>query len=271
MLQGQVCVVTGGSRGIGKGIALALCSEGAIVYVTGRTIGSEGKGIQALGSLTRTAADASARGGKCIAVQCDHSDDSSTAALFERVEREQGGRLDLLVNNCYASAADVPMGMKFFEKPLDVWDKVHNVGLRSHYIASVFAAKIMSKQSSERPRCIMNISSAAGMGYTFDVAYGVGKAAVDRLAADLAHELKEFNIACLSLWPGVVKTEYLVGNGMKVGDIELSERILESPEFTGRAVAALMGDPNVMGERLSSFLLRSFILLYTIYSCIPNH
>jgi NAD(P)-dependent dehydrogenase (short-subunit alcohol dehydrogenase family) len=257
MLQGRVCVITGASRGIGKGIALALCSEGATVYITGRTLGDDGEGIQALGSLTRTAAEASARGGHCIAVQCDHADDKSTAALFERVANEQDGQLDLLVNNCYAAAAEVPMGMKFFEKPLDVWDKVHNVGLRSHYIASVFAAKIMSKQSKDRPRCIINISSAAGMGYTFDTAYGVGKAAVDRLAADLAYELKEYNVSCLSLWPGVVKTEYLVGNNMKVGNIELSEKILESPEFTGRAVAALMGDPGVMGEFFCYVSLRT--------------
>ena len=168
----------------------------------------------------------------------------------------------MLVNNCYAAAAEVPMGMKFFDKPLDVWDKVHNVGLRSHYIASAFAAKMMSKQSNETPRCIFNISSAAGMGYTFDIAYGVGKAAVDRLAADLAHELEEYGIACLSLWPGVVKTEYLVGNGMKVGDIELSDRILESPEFTGRAVAALMADKQIMDKTANVFQCSEVASMY---------
>lgn len=246
-LQGYVVVVTGASRGIGKGIALALCSAGAKVYITGRTLGEgDGTGVQKLGSLTRTAQEASARGGECIPVQCDHKDDSSTQALFERVKIENNGRLDCLVNNAYQAANSVPMGMKFYEKPLEIWDMVHNVGLRSHYIASVFAARMMTVDTSAKCKCIFNISSAGGFRYLFDIAYGVGKAAVDRLAADMAAELKDDNIACISLWPGAVKTEYLESQEFKVGGRKLPVDNMETPEYTGLAVVALLGDSKIM-------------------------
>ena len=243
-LTGRVCIVTGASRGIGKGIAIELCKAGAKVYITGRTLGDGGsEGGQSLGSLLRTAREASIFGGECIPVQCDHRDDGSTEAVFEQVKRENMGRLDCLVNNAYQAADTMPMGMKFYEKPLELWDTVHNVGLRSHYVASVFAARQMAVDVSAPCKCIINISSAAGLKYLFDVSYGVGKAAVDRLAADMAVELKEHSIACVSLWPGAVKTEYLASTDFKVGGRQLEIQNMETPEFTGRAVVALLGHP----------------------------
>ena len=84
------------------------------------------------------------------------------------------------------------------------------------------------------------------MGYTFDVAYGVGKAAVDRLAADMSKELHDFNIACVSLWPGAVATEYLISQGNRLGDVQFAEKDMESPEFTSQGVVALASDAGVM-------------------------
>eukprot|EP00656_Telonema_subtile_P013002 TRINITY_DN16589_c0_g1_i2.p1 TRINITY_DN16589_c0_g1~~TRINITY_DN16589_c0_g1_i2.p1 ORF type:complete len:296 (-),score=42.63 TRINITY_DN16589_c0_g1_i2:248-1135(-) len=251
-MNGRVCLVTGASRGIGRGIALELCAAGCTVYITGRTL-DNGVGIQALGSLNRTASDARRRGGRCIPVQCDHSDDKQTAALFARVCSEQNGRLDLLVNNAFAGADSVDPGPKFFEKPLESWDTVHNVGLRSHYVCAWHAAQIMKETPCTTPRLIVNISSAAGLGYIFDVAYGVAKAAVDRLAADMSHELKTDNVCVVSLWPGAVATEYMTSVGNQLGSQEFRKEDMETPGFTGRAVVALLGDPVVM-ERTGQVL-----------------
>ena len=268
--QGKVVLVTGASRGIGKGIALQLCAAGATVYITGRTLNhgdanSSATGtLSHLGSLAQTAAEASAKGGACIPVQCDHGDDESTKRVFDLIEREHG-RLDLLVNNAYAAADAVPIGIPFFEKPTRIWDDVHGVGLRSHYIASVYAAQLMTRcnrasdggaTAAEPSTCngaIFNVSSAAGIGYLFDIAYGVGKAAVDRLACDMAHELRPYNIACLSLWPGAVKTEFLLAKDMKVGEQSMPEDRMETPEFTGLAVAALLQDGALMKKSGSIF------------------
>ena len=109
---------------------MALCAAGCTVYITGRTLGDDGQGIQALGSLTRTAREASKCGGQCIPLKCDHSDDAQVQAVFEHIENDSG-RLDILVNNAFAGADSVEVGPKFFEKPIRAWDDVHNVGLRS--------------------------------------------------------------------------------------------------------------------------------------------
>jgi len=121
-----------------------------------------------------------------------------------------------------------------------VWDQLHTVGLRSHYVASVFAAPLMVAQ---RRGLIVNISSHGGGTYLFDVAYGVAKAAVDRLAADMAQELRPYNIAAVSLWPGSVETEWMLAYPER-----WASRVKPSPRFTGRAVAALAADPMVMDK-----------------------
>ena len=240
--------MTGASRGIGKGVAIALCKRGATVYITGRTMTSASEGVQALGSLTQTAAEAARGGGRCIPVSCDHASDISTEAMFAQVRRDEG-RLDCLVNNAFGGADVVQLaGKKFFEKPIAVWDAAHTVGLRSHYICSVYAAKLMLETPSQPTRLIVNISSAAGLGYFYDVAYGVGKAGVDRLAADMANELRDYNIACLSLWPGAVRTEYLLQQGSAIGGMKFKDEDMESPEFTGIAIAALLTDPQLLSK-----------------------
>ncbi len=209
---------------------------------------TSGTGLQALGSLTQTATEAAAGGGRCIPIFCDHASDISTEALFAQVRRDEG-RLDCLVNNAFGGADVVQLaGKKFFEKPIAVWDSAHSVGLRSHYICSVHAAKLMLETPSDNTRLIVNVSSAAGLGYFFDVAYGVGKAGVDRLAADMANELRDYNIACLSLWPGAVRTEYLLQQGSAIGGMQFREEDMESPEFSGIAVAALLADPKLLSK-----------------------
>jgi NAD(P)-dependent dehydrogenase (short-subunit alcohol dehydrogenase family) len=237
-LAGKVAVVTGASRGVGRGVALALGEQGATVYITGRTA-KEGE-HHLPGTVFSTAKEVDARGGKGIPVVCDHRDDAAVEALFERVGSERG-RLDLLVNNAFIVHPDLVRRGNFWEKPLSMWDMV-DVGLRSHYVASVFAARIMVEQ---RSGLIVNTSSPGGGRYSMAVAYGVGKAGVDRLAIDMAHELRPYNVAALSLWLGLVTTE-----GTRAIFARHPERLeaapTESAQFTGRIIAALLADPGIM-------------------------
>lgn len=195
-LSGWVCVVTGASRGIGRGIALQLSEAGATVYITGRQETS----------LKETAAQVKERGGNCVPVICDSTKDKDIEDLFERIKREQNGRLDLLVNNAYAGVQAIfeNMGSKFWETDPSIWDSINNTGLRGHYFFSVYASRMMVAQGQG---LIVTISSMGGLRYLFNVPYGVGKAACDRLAADMAVELKRRGVASVSLWPGAVKTE----------------------------------------------------------------
>ena len=237
-LAGQIAVVTGASRGIGKGIALALGDAGATVYVTGRTTAAGQAKLP--GTIGETAERVTKRGGRGIAVACDHADDAQIKRLFERVADETGGRLDVLVNNVYKIPDPPVWGGGFWEYPVSIWDDQVGIGLRSHYVASVYGAPMMVRA---KRGLIVNISSPAGGQYIFSASYGVGKAGMDRLAKDMAHELKPHGVAAVSLWPGAVKTEFVL-EAAKAGNMDISKA--ESPIFTGRAVTALASDPDLM-------------------------
>ncbi|GJD21138.1 hypothetical protein RIVM261_060940 [Rivularia sp. IAM M-261] len=252
-LVGKVALVTGATRGIGKGIAVGLGEAGATVYITGRSLES----TSGSGSLNDTKVAVEEAGGVCIAVQVDHSDDEQVRLLFERIQDEQYGQLDLLVNNAYSGvkALTDANGKPFWENETSLWDASNNVGLRSHYVASVFAAQMMTKH---KQGLISTISSWGGLSYIFGVAYGAGKAACDRLAADMAVELKSYNVASLSIWPGIVGTEHFSSladhfNEQHSNDpmkLMFSERYnWETPLLTGRVIAHLTGE-------LSSSIMR---------------
>lgn len=249
-LTGKVCIVTGASRGIGKGIALMLAKAGATVYITGRTLDAA-QGQQ--GSLRQTAEEIDQEGsGRCIPVKCDHGNDKEVKQLFEKVGQEQNGRLDVLVNNAYKGVKAIfeNAGKPFYEQPVKMWDEVNDVGLRSSYVAAWHAAKMMvpAKQG-----LIVNVSSFGGLRYLFNVAYGVGKAATDRMAADMAVELRKQNVACVSLWPGAVKTELvtdmILDKADQGGQESKAAKLFQDAEdvtFAGKAVAWLAADANVM-------------------------
>lgn len=235
-LKGKVALVTGGSRGLGKGVALALGDAGATVYITGRSV-EEGQ-APLPGTILATAQDVKERGGEGIALPCDHRDDDAVREAIAKIGEEQG-RLDILVNNVFAVPDGPLFGVPFWEQPLHFWDDMHAVGLRSHYVASVFAVPLMLDQKAG---LIVNISSFGGDSFQLNVAYGVGKAGVDRLAADMAHDLKPHGITAISLWPGIVRTERILE---QIDELPFSLKHSESPEFTGRAVVALATDPDV--------------------------
>jgi dehydrogenase/reductase SDR family protein 1 len=234
----KVAIVTGASRGIGRGIALGLGEARWTVYVTGRTL-RDGESDRP-GSLTKTAEEVTAQGGHGIAVRCDHSIDSETQAVFRRVQDEHG-RLDLLVNNATTYTTDIgpPEDAPFWELPVDIWDQMHAVGLRSHYVASIFAARTMVPAQSG---LIVNVSSRGAVRYSGNVSYNVVKAAVDMLTLSTAEELRRHGVAVVSLWPRLTRTE-----GVKAHP-ELFKNLSRawSPEFNGRLVAALAADPLVI-------------------------
>lgn len=232
MLAGKVAVVTGASRGIGKGVALALGDAGATVYVTGRTL-TEGD-APLPGTIGATAQEVTVRGGQGIAVRCDHAQDQDVQALFDKVKQEQG-HLDILVNNVFALPSGPLFQTPFWEQPLSMWDTQFQVGLRSHYVASVYGVPLML----EHKGLVVNISSFGGASYQINVAYGVAKAGVDRLARDMAKDLKPHGIAAVSLYPGVVRTERIMS---EADQLPFDMSITESPELTGRVIAYLARD-----------------------------
>jgi dehydrogenase/reductase SDR family member 1 len=247
-LDGKVAVVTGASRGIGKGIALELGAAGATVYVTGRTVEA---GVNPLpGTVSETAEQLTELGGTGVAVGCDHHQDDQVRALFARVGEEQG-RLDILVNNVYSAPDLAPwLGQKFWELPLEAWDQIIDIGTRSHYVASALGVPLMPAGA-----LIVNISSSGAVSYGHNVVYGVGKAAVDKMTSDMAVELASRGVNIVSLWPGLVRTE-LLEFGTQLDEqgkpyIELPGEgrfdisAAETPRFVGRAVVALAGDQGI--------------------------
>ena len=255
MANERVAVVTGASRGIGKGIALELGASGATVYVTGRSVDAG----PIPGTVGETAAEIDAMGGRGIAIGCDHHDDAQVAAVFDRVREEQG-RLDVLVNNVYSAPDLVPwLGKRYWELPIEAWDQVIDIGTRSHYVASVLGTPLLLATGGG---LIVNVSSSGAVTYAHNVVYGVGKAAVDKMTADMAVDLQGTGVSVVSLWPGLVRTELLEMGAQYDGDqaylelpgegrFDLSGA--ESPRFLGRAVVALAADDGLAARSGRAF------------------
>lgn len=225
-MNGKVALITGASRGVGKGVALELFAAGATVYATGRT-----------------GADLAYLADKGIALICDHRDDQQVEAVFRQIAARHN-RLDLLVNNVWGGYENMiedgefTWTRPFWRQPRWRWDAMFQSGVRAHYVASQFAAEMMVSQQSG---LIVNISFWAAQKHLSNVAYGVSKAATDKLTADMSHELQAHTVAVVSLYPGLVRTEKVME---AAAWLDLSNS--ESPQFIGRAVIALATDPKVM-------------------------
>jgi NAD(P)-dependent dehydrogenase (short-subunit alcohol dehydrogenase family) len=246
---------------VGKGCALALADEGATVYVTGRTVTP---GSHALpGTISDTAAEVLRRGGIGIGVQVDHGKDEQVAALFEQVEREQG-RLDILVNNAFALPDTLTEPESFWDKPLSYWEMV-DVGVRSNYVAAWHAARIMVPQKAG---LIAAISGYVGVTYTYGVVFGTCKAAVDRMARDMAIELKPHKVASISLWLGLTFTER-AERALQLHP-EMSSHTVTNPsvgssiEFPGRVIAALAGDADIMKRSGGTYIAAELAQEYAV-------
>ena len=243
VLEGKVAVVCGASRGIGKGVAIELGRAGAHVVAAGRTLRAGPAGSSPLGgSLEETVAEIERDGSSASARACDLTDEASVAALFESVASEQG-RLDLLVNSVFDAHSFGPtIGVPFWQLPASAWGQVVDVGTKSAYLAAVGAAPLLTQTRG----LLVNISGRGAERYRYNVVYGVGKAAMDRMTRDMADELRDYQVAVVSLWPSVTRTENIESNPERsranFGDLEL----LETPRYVGRAVVSLAADPAVM-------------------------
>lgn len=254
----RVVLVTGASRGAGKGIALAFGSMGDIVYVTGR---SQQEGDAPLpGTVYATVDEINQRGGTGVAVICDHGDDQQVEDLFKQIMKDHG-RLDVLVNNAVCLHDDLVMPGPFWEKSSELVD-ILGVGLRSSYMASYHAAKIMANQKSG---LIVNTSSPGAACYMHGPAYGAQKAGGDKMVWDMAHDLRPFNVATVAIWMGVLKTERLQmvmeADPEKYGAFFDSA---ETPEFTGRVIDALQRDPQLMEKSGQAFIGAELGLNYQV-------
>lgn len=248
-LKGKLAVVTGASRGGGRGIALVLGEEGATVYVTGRSVGGGSTRPDLSGTtIEDTAGQVTARGGVGIPVRCDHTVDAEVEALFERVKQEHG-RLDILVNNAWGGYErydpnnfDAP----FWEQPLWRWDKMFKAGVRAHYTASRIAAPLMISQCQG---LIVNTTAWDRGKYLANLPYYLAKTVINRMAYGMALELREHNIAVVALSPGWMRTEDVLRR-YKTDEQNWHEvpalKDTESTQYIGRAVVALAADPKVM-------------------------
>lgn len=241
-LRGQVALVTGASRGVGRGVAAALAQAGATVFATGRTVA------------------ATSLPAGVVAVPCDHTDDAAVAAVFAAIG-DQHGRLDILVNSAWGGYERMVEGGRFtwpdpfWQQPAWRWDAMMNAGVRAGFVASGHAARLMVPA---RRGLIASISHWAAQKHIGNVPYGVAKAATDKLTADMAHELRPHGVAAVSLYPGLVRTEAVLAAG--VFDLSNSE----SPELSGLVVAALASDPALMGLSGSVHVVADLALRYGI-------
>lgn len=234
-----IAVVTGASRGAGKGIALALAATGATVYVTGRTRNDGDSDLP--GSIATTAKQIDERGGRGIAIPCDHADDAEVESVFAQVAEEQG-RLDILVNNAFAIPDGIVSRKPFWLKSLDQ-QIVFDVGLRSTYVSSYYAAPLLL----EGGQLVVNTSSFGGTCYMHGPAYGAVKAGVDKMAHDMAEDFRPHDIAVVSLWMGMLRTErteaLFTSSDHRYAELT---KHAESAEFPGRVISALAASPDRM-------------------------
>lgn len=233
-----IAVVTGASRGAGKGIAIALGEAGATVYATGRSVDAAD---EFGGSVFETAEAVTKAGGKGIPVVVDHADDKQVEQLFERIKQEHG-RLDILVNNAAKVSAGLISHAPFWQKPLDTVDLIA-VGLRSHYVASYYAAPLLIANGKG---LIVNTGHYGAVSYHLSPVYGAQKAGADKMAADMAKELRPYNVAAISIWMGSLDTERARVYRSKLPAHEVRTNKLESTQFTGRIISALYHSSHMM-------------------------
>jgi NAD(P)-dependent dehydrogenase (short-subunit alcohol dehydrogenase family) len=249
-LNNIVALVTGASRGAGRGIALELGAAGATVYVTGRSTSGGPTTDSVPGTIDETAQEVTTRGGRGLAVRCDHTSDADVESLFNRV-RDDHGRLDILINNVWGGYENpdcrpLPL-VPFWEQPLRQWDGMFTAGVRAHLAASRLAVPLMLPQ--RRGLIVSTTANLDALPYLSNLFYDLAKNAVTRMTSDMARELRDHGIAVVAVAPGFMRTERVVEAFRRAG----AEAALDGPggpkettAYLGRAVLALASDARVI-------------------------
>ena len=245
-----VVLVTGASRGAGRGIALEFGATGATVYVTGRSVGGGPTTDSVPGTIDDCAREVTARGGRGIAVRCDHAIDAEVEGLFERIHAEQG-RIDVLVNNVWGGYEDsqcrpLPR-VAFWEQSFAQWDRMFTAGVRAHLVASRLAVPLMLPQG--RGLIATTTANLLPLPYLRNIFYDTSKNTVARMTWAMAQELREHGIAALAVAPGFMRTERVEEAFRRAGALEALNGPggpKETPAYLGRAIVALASDPKVL-------------------------
>lgn len=226
----RTALVTGGSKGVGQGIAVGLAEAGWAVHITGRRPER----------LAGTVEQITAAGGVAMAHVCDHADDARVQEVVSDVEATGG--FELLVNNVWAGPRlNHAQPEKFWQRPLSDWDSLVGIGLRAHYVAAHAAVPAMLERGSG---LIVNISSIGARAHLHSTLYGMAKAGLDKMTNDMATELRGTGVSVISLWPGLVRTRQLVASGLtEIAGVSIDDT--ETPELQGRVIAALAEDPEL--------------------------
>jgi NAD(P)-dependent dehydrogenase (short-subunit alcohol dehydrogenase family) len=248
--QNTVVLVTGASRGAGRGIALQFADTGATVYVTGRSVSGGFTTDDVPGTIDDCAREVTARGGRGIAVRCDHTIDSDIEALFEQVRAEQG-RLDVLVNNVWGGYEDsqcrpLPR-VPFWEQSFDHWDRMFTAGVRAHLVASRLAVPLMLPQ--RRGLIATTTAHLEPLPYLKNIFYDMSKYSVARMTWAMSRELREHGIAAVAVAPGFMRTERVEEAFRRAGAIEALNGPggpKETTAYLGRAIVALASDPLIL-------------------------
>ena len=237
-LQGKIAVVTGASRGAGRGIAYQLGSAGATVYVTGRSVKGSTTDNRPE-TIEETADGVTLRGGKGIAIQCDHTRSSDVRKLFERIGREQG-RIDILVNSVFGgSESSLPSGdgRHFWERPLEHWDAMMVAGPQAYLLTTRYAVPLMTKHQKG---LIVNLTFFIKDQISSNLYYDLAMNAINRMTRGMAKELQEYNVSAIAVCPGWMRTERVIDSGFGPKD-----GATETTAYVGRAVLALATDTTV--------------------------
>jgi NAD(P)-dependent dehydrogenase (short-subunit alcohol dehydrogenase family) len=253
-LDGKVALVTGATRGIGRGCALELAAAGARVFGLGRT---RREGDHELpGSLDSLVAEAEREGGSIVPIACDLRADDQIEALFATLAKS-AGRLDVVVNAAFLLPDDIEPDRPFFETPIAWYDDMLDVGTRSAYVLLHQASQLMVPAGSG---LVVNISSAGARDFHLHLAYSVGKCALERITRDGGMQLHPYGVAVVSIWPYFVRTERLAAVDAEEWNHDMESA--ESQRFTGRGVVALASDPNVLARSGGAFTSRELALAY---------
>lgn len=261
-LTGKIAVVAGGTRGAGRGIAVALGEAGATVYVTGRSVRGALSNMGRQETIDETAKLVTKAGGRGIAVRTDHTEEAEVRALFERVAEEQGGRLDLLINDVWGGDPLTDWDKTFWEHSLADGLLIQQRAVRTHMITSYYGAPLMVARGSG---LIVEITDGIDYRYRGNLYYSLAKISAIHLAEAMAADLKPHGVACLAVTPGFLRSEAMLElfgvteenwrDGTKTDPHFIAS---ETPTYVGRAIAALAADPNVLaktGRTLSSWQL----------------